>query len=118
MTDKFDQIVELAKIQCSKAEIAAVLGISTDDFAEMIKSDVNIAAAIEYGEKFGQISIRRKQFEIMESGSADMAKWLGKQYLGQSDKVDQKTEISTADDAGITINFITPGDSNESESTD
>jgi len=41
----------------------------------------------------GKMSIRRLQFEKAKEGNTTMLIWLGKQYLGQTDKADfQMTE--------------------------
>lgn len=106
--ETFELIKELAEMHCSKSEIARLIGLTTKEFEDLILSDINAAAAIEYGDAFGKMSIRRQQQVIMNSGSSDMAKFLGKQYLGQSDKIEQKTEFNTSDDGGIVLNFITP----------
>ena len=37
----------------------------------------------------GKASLRRTQFKIAEKGNANMAIFLGKQYLGQTDKAEQ-----------------------------
>ena len=48
----------------------------------------------------GNVSLRRKQFELAMNGNVTMNIWLGKQKLGQSDKVEttqyieQKNEIT------------------------
>ena len=43
------------------------------------------------------MSIRRKQYNMSET-NVTMAIWLGKQYLGQTDKVESKNEnIETSD---------------------
>lgn len=44
----------------------------------------------------GQISLRRSQFRLAEK-NASMGIWLGKQYLGQSDKASER-EVVTEDD--------------------
>ena len=46
----------------------------------------------------GQISLRRAQFRMAET-NATMAIWLGKQYLGQTEK--QEVSVSVQDDDTI-----------------
>jgi hypothetical protein len=46
-----------------------------------------------------KISIRRQQLKLAEAGNATMLIWLGKQVLGQRDKIAQ--EIKVKDD-GVT----------------
>jgi hypothetical protein len=40
---------------------------------------------MERGRAKGRVSVRRAQFKLLEKGDSGMAKWLGKQYLGQRD---------------------------------
>lgn len=39
----------------------------------------------------GKIALRRKQYEVAMTGNVPLLIWLGKQYLDQSEKVEQKT---------------------------
>ena len=39
-----------------------------------------------------KIELRQKQWELAMMGNVQMLIWLGKQYLGQSDKVDNNWE--------------------------
>ena len=73
-------VTKLAKINCTMAEIAAVVGCSVDTlerrFAEVIKK----------GQEEGKSSLRRLQWLQAEKGNANMLIWLGKQWLGQRDR--------------------------------
>jgi hypothetical protein len=40
----------------------------------------------------GKASLRRKQFQVADGGNVGMLVWLGKQYLGQTDKVEQQVD--------------------------
>ena len=42
----------------------------------------------------GKIALRRKQYDVAMSGNVTMLLWLGKQYLGQSDKQEINHEIN------------------------
>ena len=61
------------------------------------------AEIIEHGRSDGMLSVRRKQFEIMEGGNPTMAIWLGKQLLGQRDQIDTISEHKP-----ITIEIVNP----------
>lgn len=107
--ERFELIKSLAEIHCSRNEIAHALKIKVSELDELIKSDINLCAAMAYADSLGKMDIRRTQFELMHSGSVDMAKFLGKQYLGQSDKIEQRTELTSGEEGlGITINLVTP----------
>jgi hypothetical protein len=58
----------------------------------------------------GIISLRRTQFQLAEKSPA-MAIFLGKNLLGQTDKVEQ-TVNDVSEHKGITINFADKGDGN------
>lgn len=85
---------KLCSIQCTEEEIAGWFGCSEETIRRFCKR--------EYKEQFcevykklsskGKISLRRTQFRIAESGNPAMAIWLGKQYLGQTDKQDLAIE--------------------------
>lgn len=78
----------MCQIQCTGEEIASVLGIDYDTLATRCKDDHGSSFSDYIGEKKqgGRASLRRKQWKLAESGNPTMLIWLGKQYLGQSDK--------------------------------
>lgn len=93
----------LLAIQCTLEEVTAFFdiklgGCSDDTIRRWCKK--------EYGETFesvsvkkknyGKISLRRSQFRLAEK-NATMAIFLGKNYLGQADKIEQT--INTIDDS-------------------
>jgi len=87
---------ELCKIQCTGEEIADVLGCSYDTLERRCK-EVHKTACADYIKKKaagGKSSLRRMQYKAAEGGNATMLIWLGKQYLGQSDKVESKSDVN------------------------
>ena len=84
----YAQLKELCSIYCTGVECAAVLGIDYSTLNEHLKAD-GYTGFPEYFKKHsceGNVSLRRKQFETAMEGSVPMMIWLGKQFLGQSDK--------------------------------
>lgn len=79
----------LAKIQCTEEEIASVIGCSVDTLARQ----ENFAEVYKKNKDGGKQSLRRMQWKIAETNPT-MAIWLGKQYLGQTDKVETVTDTS------------------------
>lgn len=73
---------DLSSIHCTKEEIAAVTGVSNDTLERRFMPE------LETGRLVGKVSLRRKQYEMFMQGDKTMAVWLGKQYLGQRDKLD------------------------------
>ena len=86
---------ELARIQCTDTECAAVLGFSSGGFAERKKRDEELQSALKNGREDGKMSLRRQQWNLAKQGNPTMCIWLGKQYLGQTDKSDVVTEDRT-----------------------
>ena len=80
------QVEELGKIQSTQAELAAVLGCGLSTVKDRIANDEEFAAAYERGREAGKSSLRRLQWKAALSGNITMQIWLGKQYLGQSDR--------------------------------
>ena len=81
----YETVEKLAHIQCTKLEIANFLGCSVDT----LDRDANFAEHYKKGLDGGKMSLRRMQFKLAEKNSA-MAIFLGKQYLGQKDVVEQQ----------------------------
>lgn len=79
---------KLCEIQCTLTEIAGVLRVSEDTVERWCERTYELGFA-ECFKKFsaaGKTSLRRQQFELAKKGNATMLIWLGKQYLGQTDK--------------------------------
>ena len=76
------QVEQLAAINCSLAEMAAVLDCSVDTL------DRRFAEVIKKGRAAGRMSLKRKQYEVGMKGNVSMLIWLGKQTLGQRDNLD------------------------------
>jgi len=81
---------------CDGTEVAASLGISYATLERAVKREFNVDFANYKAEKraSGASRIRMKQFEVAEKGNGDMLKWIGKQYLNQSEKQHQDIKIS------------------------
>lgn len=87
----------LCGIQCTLREVASYFDVHEDT--------IEAACRREHGQTFGEYaesrrgkgraSLRRKQFELALAGDKTMLIWLGKQYLGQSDK--STTELTGKD---------------------
>lgn len=81
-------IEKLAHIQCTQAEIADVLGVST----KTLQRDEEFCRIYKKGMNEGRTSLRRMQYDSAKKGSVSMQIWLGKQYLGQKDEVDAEVK--------------------------
>ena len=80
---------KLAAVMCTEEEIASVLGVSV----ELLHNSANnetFAECYKSGKEQGKASLRRTQYKLAEH-NANMAIWLGKQYLGQRDSVETES---------------------------
>jgi hypothetical protein len=88
----------LCKIGCTLRELAAFFSCAEDTIQRAVKREKGIGFSEYYREKFAHflISLRRTQFDLATKGHAGMAIWLGKQYLGQVEKMEttNKTDVS------------------------
>ena len=92
-----EQFKSLCGIQCTLAEIASFFKCSDDTIERWCKRELKItfAEAFKKYSASGKISLRRWQFKMAEH-NVSMAIWLGKQWLGQTEK--QEVVMSANDD--------------------
>lgn len=97
-----DQFEKLCAICCTQKEIADFFDCSIDTINRWCKRTYKLTFADTYEKKSvnGKISLRRWQFKAAEAGNVTMLIFLGKQYLGQSDKI----ETDNKNDNSININ--------------
>lgn len=81
-----DQVRRLAMINCSYAEIAAVVGCNESTLTR------RFAHVIKEGHEQGKSSLKRMMWEACQKGNVSMMIFLSKQMLGYSDKVEQKVD--------------------------
>lgn len=77
----YETVEKLASIMATQEEIAHVLDISV----RTLQRDEEFCRVYKKGLDKGKMSVRRNQFRMAETNPT-MAIWLGKNYLGQSDK--------------------------------
>lgn len=95
------QVQALATIQCTDDELGAVLGCSTDTIGRRKQEDPDFAEALKRGKEQGKVSLRRLQWKAAQNGNITMLIWLGKQFLGQRDRMEQESSLKVAlEDAG------------------
>lgn len=68
-------------------ELAAALKIDPDTLSKYKNADPAVLQAMEEGKALGRMSLRGKQFDIAMKGNVSMLIWIGKQQLGQKDKI-------------------------------
>lgn len=84
-----EQFEKLCELQCTLAEIASFFRCSEDTIENWCKEEYQDTFQNVFRIKRGGglISLRRRQWNLAETNTV-MAIFLGKQYLGQSDKVE------------------------------
>lgn len=99
----WDVVGDLCKLQCTGEEIASFLDISYDTLERHCKEDhdIKIGDYIKEKRQSGNVSLRRRQWLLAQSGNATMCIWLGKQYLGQKDKNDFSSEDGSMSNDGL-----------------
>lgn len=80
----YTAVEKLASIQCTQEEIANFLDVSV----RTLQRDEEFCRIYKKGQDTGKRSLRRIQFKLAEKNTA-MAIFLGKQYLGQRDIVEE-----------------------------
>ena len=89
-----EQVRELASIGCTQSELGRVFGLSQSQISRRLSREP-YRSAWEGGRAEGDMSLRRKQHELAMSGDRVMLIWLGKNRLGQADKVDSTVDDKT-----------------------
>lgn len=78
-------VYDLAAIGCKNTEIATIVGCSADTI------DGRFSEEVQKGREDLKKSLRRWQLDAAKKGNVAMLIWLGKQMLGQTEKIEQNT---------------------------
>lgn len=108
----WDQVGRLCKIQCTQDEIIDILGTTIDTLADACKRELGVDFSTFYSQKRagGKRSLRRKQWQTaVEDGNPTLLIWLGKQYLGQSEKQELTGKDGKALFEKVEIILVEPG---------
>ena len=98
----YDAVKKLASIMCTEKEIASFLGCDE----RTLQRDAEFCRIFKEGKETGKMSLRRMQWKLAEKSYA-MAIFLGKQYLGQKDIVEnQITNNGILDDLKEALNNV------------
>ena len=89
---------KLCFLQCTRSEFCTWFDVNEDTLNKWCKENYDgktFSAVFKEKRKNGLISLRRTQFQLAEKSPA-MAIFLGKNLLGQTDKVEQTQNINGA----------------------
>ena len=110
---------KLCFLQCTEREFCSWFDVSDETLNKWCKENYDGRTFLDvFKEKRenGLISLRRTQFQLAEKSPA-MAIFLGKNLLGETDKMEQ-TVNDVSEHKGITINFADKGDGNAGDVPD
>lgn len=100
------QFESLCGLQCTLEEICGWFGVCSDTLESWCKRTykMNFSEVFKQKRSVGKISLRRSQWRLAEK-NANMAIWLGKQYLGQKDQVETTIAEGTVQDDGLSASL-------------
>jgi len=99
--DKFHTLVSMIRMQCTQEEICDALSMTHKTLNKRLKDrgESNFSHLYKKHSMEGRASLRRAQWKSAQEGSVPMQIFLGKNYLGQTDK--KETEIT----GHVTVNI-------------
>lgn len=102
-----NEFEKLCALQCTLAEITEWFDVSSKTLEAWCKRTYkeNFSQVFRKKREKGKISLRRMQFRLAEKSPA-MAIFLGKNLLGQRDRVEQEIDASTT----IHVEVLPDGD--------
>lgn len=104
----YAMVEKFASMQCTYKEIACFFECSED----RLKKDEEFIHHYKKAFESGKMSLRRMQWKLAERNTT-MAIWLGKQYLGQRDIIEnQITELTKVEELLSKINKEAKDDNN------
>lgn len=88
-----EEVEKLAALHATTEEMAAYFGVHPNTLS------ANFGDIITKARANTKVSLRREQIKVALNGNVTMLIWLGKQYLGQADKiVEEKPDSIPADE--------------------
>lgn len=109
------QFEQMCEWQCTRSEIASFFDCDEKTITTWCKETygMDFSSVCKIKAENGKSKLRHIQFRMAEAGSERMAIWLGKQWLGQSDK--QDIQIAEIEDTTRTEieDFLNDGGTNQ-----
>lgn len=106
----------LCRLLCTKKEICAVLDVTDKTLDGWCKRTYEQTYMETYEQKSasGKVALRRYQLRLAEKNAA-MAIWLGKQWLGQTDKAVVQVQELEKDPLSLALEALEKDDDASSE---
>jgi len=108
MVIDLSRLPALCRIQATSEECASVLGISQDTLERRLKAEHGCTFTEFYKRHSGpgKCSLRRLQWKLARAGNPTMLIWLGKQWLGQTDKIETASEDEAPMPTRVTVRIV------------
>lgn len=93
------QFEKLCGLQCTIEEFCCFFDCDDKTLNSWCKKTYKMSFSEVFKQKkgSGKISLRRKQFEVALSGNPTMLIWLGRNMLGQTDKIEVTKVVDVSD---------------------
>ena len=114
--EQWQNLLGMLEIMCTQVEVCGVLKLDEDTLERIIRertaSDdrpegLNFSELQKIYGSEGKKSLRRLQWSAAQGGSVPMMTWLGKQWLGQTDK-QEVDHTSGGQRISVNVNFDGP----------
>lgn len=90
-------IEKLSSFMCTEEEIASFMGVTVETLHRQ-ENNASFLERVKKGREKGKASLRASQFRMAKTNPT-MAIWLGKQYLGQKDIVEDENSKQNENEA-------------------
>ena len=93
----WDDVKKLCQLQCTQKEIISFLNICKDTLYDRCRNEQGVDFSTFYDQNSagGKCCLRRMQWQSAESGNSSLLIFLGKNYLNQTDKIEQSIDHTT-----------------------
>ena len=92
-----EEVENLSRLNCTMEELAAYFRVDVRTVQLRAQREPAFRAAIERGQALGRLSVRRQQTRLMDQGNPTISIWLGKQLLGQRDRLEAEVTMKDGD---------------------
>lgn len=108
------QFEAMCAIQCTEEEICGIFDCDDNTLNRWCKDIYGKCFSEVYKQKKqgGKMSLRRRQWNLAEKNPT-MAIWLGKQWLGQTDKVEQTVSVISEETRNEVKEFLSDDSENK-----
>lgn len=102
-----DEFKSLCRMWCTQSEICSFFGTTDKTLDRWCKRTfkMNYSDCYKKFSEDGNISLRRMQKKKAMDGSVPMLIWLGKQYLGQRDRLETNVDLADSKDDALSASL-------------